>query len=1434
MLVFVIFAGFGLVSLFSHLSEIDKNKKMFLISPIVGYVLSQLLFYRLYLVFENARLCFLFTILIIVIINAICFIIIFWNEKIEKALKSLQPDKHDYKLLWVLLAILILSAWQYMLIGEGFYYHSGNEDFFDGVNGGKAYLLNTPMKFIHYDIFENINFVAVVDLQYSSQAFWRLLLNVGGVDGFLLQAILNLFLTCIGVYWLVVYVFKGNKNIALLISFWSVAISFYFVTYMNGHIGSMIYVSVITIPLGLFLLWSRKELKWVWLIFVVGIYYFINKMYPGPIYYLVIPAVLLAIHERVMIPFGLWNIFSNFFGISLVNSKKLQFNKLKLLRQIILTIFILIVGLFLIQYTWDYFEIPRVQALTRQNVSWKITLFKEMVIIFWGIYPPGSTGTASILPLFLSNDAINYTALFLALVISYIAIVAVFRCRLIKERQFLLIYGILFIWFLIVMRYFWGSSYYFYKFLYVHLFLIVIVLILWIYERRKYWSKPLRNIILTGFYLLGFLNILWDISLGLDFYQRPYNDKKSINDFFEKVPKSLLQKSYLDIPNEVNNLVFSNLFSDRGINVINSKDLKVYAQYFIQVKNVQNATNNLVTPQHVIYENKVLKICEAVKENDITVFTLYDPNFAANININWVGNRMTIEGYYLKDDINQLIDFIKTRGQNKKIYIDVFEPEAYNLIDKQLLKSNIKINPNPVECNWFIRIRGESVIYYPMKGDSNVWKGLALAIDNLPDSGRNIKPLSFLKDVSDPHRLNFTDIYNLLIKRGSSVYLDMPHHEHAYLFLTQMLGKNGIKIVDNPDESTLFLRFKLFPPFEEFNYMTVRHPNEEKLGTASYQSYFSTGPWTIELLDIPLKGRTISDQNNEILPIPYRILTGVKSEDYTLKIRNITNSAKYIRLFIEPGPGNDFKNFTLKVSNGKNISNNYYITNPQTLLNIPLKDYGIIEGGLFELKLESVDLIGHSLLPIEERYLNYVIVGAELTDNVDTYSDYALKVINHEPLSIVSILLERIFGIRGQKREDIDIINRANSNNLIFGMGWYPIESFDNKTYRWVGNNTAEIVLKNIDKKYNTVQLDLEPGPSCGNKPLSLKVYNKDQLIKEEVVNGRKNFEIPLPEGIRKDNKDQIILKVVAETENVKIFSDPRVLNFRVFNISLKEAVPQQKTIVDKTNFDKMRLGDGWYPFETNNGESFQWVGKEPTEIVLKDIDEKHNVVQFNLEPGPGCGGKPLRLKIYNKERLIQEEIISGRKNVEVQLPEEMYKNNKEQIILKLVTETKNAKITSDPRILNYRVFNISLKETEPLQKTIIDKAYLNKINLGDGWYPFETYDGKSFQWVGKKPAEIIFKNSDRYLGTIKLDLEPGPGCGGEPLKLKVYINNKEINVYELRSRTNMEINLEKNKGILKDGNNIIKLISSSKNIILAKDPRILNFRIFNINYMQQ
>lgn len=1289
MIVFSFFAGYGIIGFFSLWLKPEKKADMFLVMPVIGYVFSQVLFYQWYYLFENSTLSLYLTITSLCLINL--FYILFAHKKsgfsINRLIQTIK--RFDKKVFLVLVLIFILSSWQYLLIGEGHYYHSGNEDYFDGVNGGNAYLTNTPTRLIFYDIAGGVHFHAVIKYQYSSQAFWRSLLNVGGLDGFILQEILCLLLTCVGVYWLVGYVFKGGEKIALWTSFWSAAAAFYFSTYMTGHIGSIMYVSVIPVFIGLMLLWIRKEIGWVWLLILALLYYFIDNTYPGPIYFVLIPLILLAVHERILIPLLFWKRFFNFFGFQSNIKFKEQIKDIKYLRLLGLIALLLAGILIFIWWLWNYTEQWRFAAILRTSISWKITLFKEMFMVFWGIYPPGSTGTASILPIFISNDYINTFSFILAILVSLLAVVAVVRCYQFKERYFLLLYGILFIFYLVVMRYFWGSSYYLYKFLYVHMFLIIIALILWIFEAPRNWRKWKRKIFYTGFILLGIINLLWNISLGMDFLVRPYHKKEKIANFFKNVSTVQLSKSYLDIPNEVDNLEFRYIFSERNINL---RPTKENAQYIIRLKNVGNAVYNSVDEAHTVFDNGLLSVHEKLNDNNITLRTLYEPNNSNGLNINWIGDWLSNLNTILKNYIAELTNYIRINKLQDKAYLDISEPGTYYLVNRALKENGLKINSDPEKSIWFIRInfktsvlefirQQEKSIYNPVIGEFSKWQNTFFSIDYIPLSNRAMNPLYL-------GSLNFTPLINYIKEHGNSVYLDIPHYEQLYLFLKESLPKLKIKICDNPEETELFFRFILDFPYDQFNYRTVINSNEKLIGRAYPIMNLAEIYWDVELVNIPQEGRSYINA----LPsttVPFRILTSINENNFSIIINNVTQKAKYLRILLAPGPSIDFSDFILEVSDEKEILKKFHIFSPQTLIDLPLDDFTKKNGKIY-LTFTGENLVGKSLLPVEDRFLNYMLLGAELTENINGYSPVMRKILNHKTLS----------------------------------------------------------------------------------------------------------------DG----------------------------LNY----LSKYISVPEPDDIIDVKDTSLCSLGLGWYNLEASDDKPMRWVGDKPAEIVLDNVDKKHSSILLNLEPGPGCGGKPLTLKIYNKDLLLKEKVVTDRNNVEIQLPEEIYKSNKEQIILKLVAETENAKIASDPRVLNYRVFNISFKGTESQQKTIIDKAFLDKISLGNGWYPFETYEGKSFQWVGKEPAEIIYKYSDNNLGSIKLNLEPGPSCGKEPLKLYVYLNDKLINENRLISRKIIEIDLKNYKNNLKDGNNIIKLVPSSKNISVPGDPRTLNFRVFNINYIQQ
>jgi hypothetical protein len=59
-------------------------------------------------------------------------------------------------------------------------------------------------------------------------------------------------------------------------------------------------------------------------------------------------------------------------------------------------------------------------------------------------------------------------------------------------------------------------------------------------------------------------------------------------------------------------------------------------------------------------------------------------------------------------------------------------------------------------------------------------------------------------------------------------------------------------------------------------------------------------------------------------------------------------------------------------------------------------------------------------------------------------------------------------------------------------------------------------------------------------------------------------------------------------------------------------------------------------------------------------------------------------------------------------------------------------------------------------------------ILFGKGWLPVERYTRQEpFRWAGQR-AELVLENVPEPVSALLVDLEPGPGTGGEPLDLEV------------------------------------------------------------------
>lgn len=115
-------------------------------------------------------------------------------------------------------------------------------------------------------------------------------------------------------------------------------------------------------------------------------------------------------------------------------------------------------------------------------------------------------------------------------------------------------------------------------------------------------------------------------------------------------------------------------------------------------------------------------------------------------------------------------------------------------------------------------------------------------------------------------------------------------------------------------------------------------------------------------------------------------------------------------------------------------------------------------------------------------------------------------------------------------------------------------------------------------------------------------------------------------------------------------------------------------------------------------------------------------------------------------------------------------------------------------------------------------------LQLGAGWGVLETFRNETFRWV-ENDAQILvtpFKTGDE---TVSLLVESGPGMGG-PFLLKVLDGNgRQVNAAKIAGRKSVELSLPVEAG----KPNEFRLHVDGGGKRTPKDPRILNFRVFQI-----
>jgi hypothetical protein len=255
------------------------------------------------------------------------------------------------------------------------------------------------------------------------------------------------------------------------------------------------------------------------------------------------------------------------------------------------------------------------------------------------------------------------------------------------------------------------------------------------------------------------------------------------------------------------------------------------------------------------------------------------------------------------------------------------------------------------------------------------------------------------------------------------------------------------------------------------------------------------------------------------------------------------------------------------------------------------------------------------------------------------------------------------------------------TNDLALGPGWGPIETHRGESFRWVENN-AVLYFATLKRTDHQVKMTIEPGPGVGLKAFTLHVLDGDVPLTKLEVRGRQPISFIVPAG------EPVVhtLKLHVDEGGKTAPNDPRVLNFRVFQVVVHRLSPD----VLPPGF---RVGTGWYPLETYNGESFRWINND---AVIEASQSAKSAFNLEVEPGPGLEMRPFVLQVLSQTGTpITTLDVRHRQQVEIKLPSDA----KLPMKIKLHVDGGGKTSPGDPRTMNFRAF-----EYDPA-RDLVEKA---------------------------------------------------------------------------------------------------------------------------------
>lgn len=187
--------------------------------------------------------------------------------------------------------------------------------------------------------------------------------------------------------------------------------------------------------------------------------------------------------------------------------------------------------------------------------------------------------------------------------------------------------------------------------------------------------------------------------------------------------------------------------------------------------------------------------------------------------------------------------------------------------------------------------------------------------------------------------------------------------------------------------------------------------------------------------------------------------------------------------------------------------------------------------------------------------------------------------------------------------------------------------------------------------------------------------------------------------------KDRKILERLSAAHSVEIDLSETSESEATETAETNFAPDSEQSIIEETTtfrgeiFDKdsgLTLGDGWHALEQIGTEEFRW-GSNDVEVNLPEWSQLDEATTLRIvaEAGPSVGRPRCALKLIDANSRIVDEVVLGAKQaIFLTLP-----NYLSGTSVKLRVDSDSIVRKEDPRVMNYRFFDISIRSESPAQE---------------------------------------------------------------------------------------------------------------------------------------